>query len=67
MDTWHDIIVWLGGLPYEVAAVDEVVAAVPARGFTLKRVEPVPEGSCHVFLYQAGVLVDVPLTQEDTA
>ncbi len=52
MDTWHDIIDWLGGLPYEVATVDEVVAAAQARGFTLKRVEPAPEGSCHVFLFQ---------------
>lgn len=53
MDTWHDIIDWLGGLPYEVASVDEVVTTVQARGFALKQVEPAPEGSCHVFLFQA--------------
>ncbi len=57
MDTWHDIVDWLGGLPYEVASVEEVVAVVGARGFSLKQVEPAPEGSCHVFLFQADVVV----------
>lgn len=52
MDTWHDIIDWLGGLPYEVADVDETVAAARAQGLTLREVEVAPEGSCHVLLFR---------------
>jgi 2-polyprenyl-3-methyl-5-hydroxy-6-metoxy-1,4-benzoquinol methylase len=54
MDTWFDIVDWLGGLPYEVASIDEVVAFGRARGLELLKIEQAPEGSCHVFLFQAG-------------
>lgn len=52
MDTWHDIIDWLGGLPYEVASVDETVAAAQAQGLVLCEVEAAPEGSCHVLVFR---------------
>lgn len=38
MDVYHDIIDWLGGLPYEVASTEEVVQALEPKGFTLERV-----------------------------
>jgi SAM-dependent methyltransferase len=51
MDTWHDIVDWLGGLPYEVASIDEVVAYAAERGFALRKLATALEGSCHVFLF----------------
>jgi 2-polyprenyl-3-methyl-5-hydroxy-6-metoxy-1,4-benzoquinol methylase len=53
MDTWHDIVDWLGGLPYEVASVDEVVAFMAQRGCVVQRVQAAPEGSCHTFLFRS--------------
>jgi 2-polyprenyl-3-methyl-5-hydroxy-6-metoxy-1,4-benzoquinol methylase len=52
MDTWHDVIDWLGGLPYEVAGIDEVVEFMHAQGFFVRKIAPAPEGSCHVFLFR---------------
>jgi SAM-dependent methyltransferase len=39
MNTYHDLVDWLGGLPYEVATADEIVSFCEARGFKLKRVD----------------------------
>lgn len=52
MDTWHDLVDWLGGLPYEVAGIGAVVAAARARGFAALRIAEAPEGSCQVYLFQ---------------
>ena len=32
---WHDIVDWVGGYPYEVAAPEEIFDFYRARGFTL--------------------------------
>jgi SAM-dependent methyltransferase len=48
MDTYHDIVDWLGGLPYEVATVDEVLAAGEQRGFAPMKVLEASEGGCSV-------------------
>jgi len=37
MDSRHDAIDWLGGLPYEYASVDEVVCNAGTFGFSLQR------------------------------
>lgn len=50
MNLYHDIIDWLGGLPYEVASKDEVIAFGRERGFTLTRYKPKPEGGCSIYL-----------------
>lgn len=56
MDTYHDIIDWLGGLPYEVATVDEVVEAARPHGFEPIEVLEVSEGGCSVVtLRRSGV------------
>jgi SAM-dependent methyltransferase len=39
MDVYHDIVDWLGGLPYEVASEQEVVDFCSERGFTPLRVK----------------------------
>ncbi len=46
MSFWYDVIDWIGGYPYEYAAVDEVVGFVSARGFTAEQIIPagVPTG-----------------------
>ncbi len=51
MDTWHDLVDWLGGLPYEVAGIGAVVAAARARGFSVLDIAEAPEGSCQVYLF----------------
>ena len=39
MDTYHDIVDWLGGLPYEVAHVDDVIAFTREKGFVLDKIK----------------------------
>ena len=38
MDIWHDILDWLGGLPYEVATISEVKVFMLARGFVQEKI-----------------------------
>src|SRR6267142_1760420 len=38
MDVYHDIVDWLGGLPYEVASKEEIVEFCEGKGFRLERV-----------------------------
>jgi 2-polyprenyl-6-hydroxyphenyl methylase/3-demethylubiquinone-9 3-methyltransferase len=45
MSMMHDIVDWLGGLPFEVAAPGAVVDFLRARGFTLERLRTV--GGAH--------------------
>ena len=52
MNAYHDAVDWLGGLPYEVASVDEVQTFLGERGWTLERVSEVPEGQCSVYLFR---------------
>lgn len=52
MNAYHDAVDWFGGLPYEVASVDEVKDFLESRGWNLERLREVPEGQCHVFLFQ---------------
>lgn len=52
MNAYHDALDWFGGLPYEVATVDEVKARLEPHGWTLERLREAPEGQCHVFLFR---------------
>jgi 2-polyprenyl-6-hydroxyphenyl methylase/3-demethylubiquinone-9 3-methyltransferase len=52
MNAYHDAVDWLGGLPYEVASVDEVTQFLSARGWTLERVLERYEGGCSVYLFR---------------
>ena len=49
MSRWRDIVDWVGGLPYEVATVDEVVAACTARGFAVEFIKPTNGLGCNEF------------------
>lgn len=50
MNTYHDLLDWLGGLPYEVAAPEEVLDYCLGQGFQAERVHLVAEGGCTVYL-----------------
>ncbi len=39
---WHD---WLGGLPFEVASVEQVVERMNSKSFTLRRITTSNGGS----------------------
>lgn len=56
MDTWHDLVDWLGGLPYEVAGIGEVVEVARSHGLQVIKIAEAPEGSCHVFLFRKNAL-----------
>ena len=51
MDTYHDIVDWVGGLPYEVASREETVEFLAKRGFVLERVEEYPERWNNIYLF----------------
>jgi 2-polyprenyl-6-hydroxyphenyl methylase/3-demethylubiquinone-9 3-methyltransferase len=51
MDVYHDIIDWLGGLPYEVASSEEVSSFMEGRGFILEKVEAYPERWNNIYLF----------------
>ena len=52
MNTYHDIIDWYGGLPYEVASPEEVEEFLVERGFKQEKVELHPETCNHIFMYR---------------
>lgn len=49
MDVYHDIIDWLGGLPYEVASEEEVVGFCTPRGFLLQRIQTGEANNIYLF------------------
>jgi SAM-dependent methyltransferase len=51
MDVYHDLIDWLGGLPYEVASKEEVVKLCNARGFSLDRIFETGEQGNNIYLF----------------
>ena len=51
MDTYHDIVDWVGGFPYEVASRDETVDFVQRRGFRLEKIEEHPERCNNIYLF----------------
>lgn len=51
MNTYIDLVDWLGGLPYEVASIDEVVVRMRKKGFTAERIVALGEGSCSSYVF----------------
>ena len=52
---WFDMFDWLGGLPYEVASVDEVIHFCGDRNITLEKLEETIEGGCNVYLFKKSI------------
>lgn len=50
MNVYHDLVDWLGGLPYEVATPDEVVVRARPHGFVLERIKVAREGGCSIYV-----------------
>lgn len=51
MDVYHDVLDWLGGLPYEVASKEEIVNFFAAEGFALEKIKELPEGGNNIYLF----------------
>ena len=51
MNTYHDLIDWLGGLPYEVATREEIIPFCNSKNLELKKTIPFPEGGCSIYLF----------------
>ncbi|MDD4972252.1 MAG: methyltransferase domain-containing protein [Paludibacter sp.] len=49
MNTYHDIVDWLGGLPYEVASVDEVVDFTRKKGLILEKIQTGEANNIYLF------------------
>jgi len=52
MNTYNDIVDWLGGLPYEVAWPSEIVGFCAERGLAPVRAIERGEGGCSVYLFK---------------
>jgi 2-polyprenyl-6-hydroxyphenyl methylase/3-demethylubiquinone-9 3-methyltransferase len=44
MSPWHDVVDWIGGFPFEVAAPDAVTAFYRTKGFTLRKLNTCGKG-----------------------
>lgn len=54
MSPWRDVVDWVGGLPFEVAKPDEIVAFYRDRGFALRQMKTCDGGSgCNEFIFRA--------------
>jgi 2-polyprenyl-6-hydroxyphenyl methylase/3-demethylubiquinone-9 3-methyltransferase len=52
MNRYHDLVDWLGGLPYEVASEDEVVKVAAESNLILERIKVVDEGGCSIYVFR---------------
>jgi hypothetical protein len=53
MDHWSDIIDWVGGYPYEVAAADEIFEFYKKMNFQLKKMKTGGVGlGCNEFVFE---------------
>lgn len=52
MNAYHDAVDWFGGLPYEVASVDEVTQFLGQRGWRPVRIKEAGEGGCSIYLFE---------------
>lgn len=52
MSVYYDAVDWAGGLPYEYASFDEIVAFCAARGFVLKNSIRTNSTGCNQFTFQ---------------
>jgi 2-polyprenyl-3-methyl-5-hydroxy-6-metoxy-1,4-benzoquinol methylase len=52
MSRWHDLVDWVGGYPFEVAAPEVVFDHLHSRGFTLERLKTCGGGlGCNQFVF----------------
>jgi 2-polyprenyl-3-methyl-5-hydroxy-6-metoxy-1,4-benzoquinol methylase len=51
MSVWHDVLDWLGGLPFEVAKPEAIFDFYKARGFALSRLVTDRGSGCNEFVF----------------
>jgi 2-polyprenyl-6-hydroxyphenyl methylase/3-demethylubiquinone-9 3-methyltransferase len=51
MSVWHDILDWLGGLPFEVAKPEQIFDFYKSRDFVLDRLTTDRGSGCNEFLF----------------
>ena len=51
MNVYHNIVDWLGGLPYEVASENEVLTFGRKYGFILEQIKVKGEGGCSIYMF----------------
>ena len=54
MSAWHDVVDWVGGLPFEVAAPGQVTGFCAERGLSLVTLRQVRGHGCSEFVFKAG-------------
>lgn len=52
MSKWHDIVDWVGGYPFEVAAPYEIFHFYTDRGFKLERMWTTSSSGCNQFVFK---------------
>lgn len=53
MSRWHDLIDWVGGYPFEVAAPEQIFDFMRPRGFRLQRLKTCAGGlGCNQFVFE---------------
>lgn len=71
MDAYCDLVDWLGGLPYEVATLPELVQALRALGIETTRSRECPgDGGCHILVGRRQTIqsaLDVPAAPEPSS
>ena len=55
MNVYHDVVDWLGGLPYEVASEDEVLRFGRKYGLVLERITVRKEGGCSIYVFSRSI------------
>ncbi len=51
MNVYHDLVDWLGGLPYEEASESEVLMFGRKHGLILERIKINGEGTCSIYVF----------------
>ena len=54
MSQWYDLIDWVGGYPFEVASVDEIINFYMKKGFNLEKLVAVGRKNlgCNQFVFR---------------
>jgi 2-polyprenyl-6-hydroxyphenyl methylase/3-demethylubiquinone-9 3-methyltransferase len=53
MSAWHDIVDWIGGLPFEVAKPEEIFSFYRGKGYSLERLKTCAGGlGCNEFVFR---------------
>ena len=51
MSPWHDVVDWVGGLPFEVAQPEQIFDFYRARGFQLEKMTTREGKGCNEFVF----------------